>query len=118
MLLAEIQKAYFLDQAITEFDYLATFERDGKVVVLEKFVNWREIICEKHPDALFVILPSGHPGSPFSMIAVPVNPTSRKLKREINRSDWFEGFIHQGKWIAGGESVIELVNLADYNLNL
>ena len=31
---------------------------------------------------------------------------------------WFQGFIHQGKWIAGGNSVDELLDLAQYQHDL
>ena len=49
-------------------------EIDGPVIVLSEGLPWKEIVHESYPDALFVISPSNHPGNPFSMVAVPVDP--------------------------------------------
>lgn len=88
----------------------------GRLLVLEEGCPWKEIVEEDYPSALYVISPSNHPGSPFSMIAVPVKPSSREVKKPIERPDWFKGFIHQGKWIAGGKSVEELTKLAIHSM--
>jgi uncharacterized UPF0160 family protein len=117
VLISQIHSAYFLSQAMYEFDEISNFRKNGLVIVLDKFVDWKEIVCEKYPTALFVISPSAHPGSPFSMIAVPIAANSRKLKKTIHRPTWFLGFVHQAKWIAGGKSVDELLDLAEFNLD-
>jgi len=101
-------------EACDLFDTLASVE--GEVITLSESLPWREIVHERYPDALFVISPSNHPGNPWSMTAVSVTPESRELKQPIERPDWFEGFIHQGKWIAGGSSIEELKKLAAYNV--
>lgn len=86
------------------------------ILVLDKAMNWKEIVHERFPQTLFVIAPSLHPGNPWSLLAVPVSPESRELKQTIERPEWFEGFIHQGKWIAGAESTEELIRLAKENI--
>lgn len=97
------------------FHGIAQLGHHPAVIVLPEFLPWQEIVCADYPDRLFVITPSGHPGNPYSLTAVPVEPGSRELKQPIERPEWFEGFIHQGKWIAGGDSIDQLIQLADYN---
>lgn len=87
----------------------------GNVIVMSEGLPWREIVHENYPEALFVIGPSGHPGNPYSLLAVPVKPESREIKKPIERPEWFKGSIHQGKWIAGGESIEQLEKLAQFN---
>lgn len=89
---------------------------DGLVIVLDSPMPWREIVHEQCPEAVYVIGPSGHPGNPYSLTAVSLTPESRELKKHIDRPEWFSGFIHQGRWIAGGNSVEELLRLAEYNI--
>jgi len=86
--------------------------------ILPEFLSWKEIVHERYPDLRFIILPSAHPTNTLSMIAVPINPQSRKLKLEIERPPWFKGFIHQGKWICGSDSKEELILLAECNLEV
>lgn len=120
--LAEIMIENHIEQAVkfieanNKFVDVAIFSKDDKFIILEEGMPWKEIVHEEYPETLYVISPSNHPGSPFSMIAVPVEPESREVKCPIERPSWFEGFIHQGKWIAGGQSVDELINLAEYNI--
>lgn len=114
MLLKEIVRAEQYLNDIARFDNIAQIE--GEVAVLSESVRWQELVHEKHPNLKFVISPSFHPGSPYTMTAVPVEPSKRKVKIPIERPDWFKGFIHQGQWIAGGQSVTELKKLADFNL--
>lgn len=101
-------------EAKEKFAEIATIENG--IIILAEALPWKEIVHELHPDAMFVIGPSNHPGNPYSMIAVPVEPESREIKRKIERPEWFSEFIHQGKWIAGGSSIEELKRLAQYNL--
>lgn len=103
----EAKVAYYTRK---QFDKVATIQDD--VIVLSESLPWKEIVCERYPGAKYVIAPSVHPGSPYCMVAVPIEPTEREVKKPIERPEWFKGFIHQGKWIAGGESVEELINLA------
>lgn len=93
------------------------FLNDGKVLVLEKKVNWFNIVHDNYSDeVMYVIEPSQHPGSPFSMTALSKNPNTRELKMCIERSPFFKGFIHEKKWISGGQSIDELLKLAYWNL--
>ena len=101
---------------MASIDYDPNYE--GQVIILSEQLPWKEIVHEQHEDTLFVIAPSNHPGSKFSMVAVPVEPDSREVKVQIQRPEWFDGFIHQGKWIAGGNSVKELRQLAWFNITL
>jgi len=112
----EIQFAKDYIDGVAKFDEVA--EVKGDIIVLPENLRWKEIVSEKYPNAKYVISPSFHPGNPFSMIAVPVEPESREVKKPIERPDWFNGFIHQGKWIAGGDSIETLIKLAEYNLQL
>lgn len=87
----------------------------GKYITLKnEFFPWKEFIHNEYPGVKFVIGPSAHPGNPYSLIAVPVSPESREVKCEIERPEWFHGFIHLGKWIAGGD-LEQLVKLAEWN---
>lgn len=113
VLIASIRSAAKFVEAKKKFAQVS--EVRGNVIVMSEGLPWREIVHEQHPDALFVIGPSGHPGNPWSLLAVPVEPESREIKKSIERPEWFKGFIHQGKWIAGGESVEQLERLAQYN---
>lgn len=111
----EIQNAKEYIEGRRKFDALAVVEDD--IIILPENLPWKEIVAEKYPTAKYVISPSSHPGNPFSMIAVPIDPNSREVKKPIERPDWFDGFIHQGKWIAGGDSIDILKRLALFNLN-
>lgn len=116
LLVNAIENAESYIQNKKEFVNIATIM--DKVIILDKAIMWKEIVHEMYPDILFVIHKSNHPGNPYCMIAVSKTPTSRELKINIERPDWFKGFIHQSKWIAGGDSVETLIKLAQYNLNL
>lgn len=106
--------AYFRDAE--RFDQISDFKHD-EIVVMTDGINWKDIVHENYPDLKFIVLPSNHPGNPFSLQAVTIHPKSRECKILIERSDTFDGFIHQGKWIAGGNSPEELVELAEFNLH-
>lgn len=88
---------------------------DDKILIMDEILPWKEIVHEHYPEVCYVVMPSAHPGNPWSMFAVPVNPTSRKIVYPIERSPKFKGFIHEGQWIAGADTKEELVNLARYN---
>jgi len=93
-------------------DVIAAAPVWGFVLELPKFVPWHEYDCANLPDVRFVLLPSAHPGSTHSLQAVPVEPGSRELKQPIERPAGYEGFIHEGKWIAGGsrDQLLELAS--------
>lgn len=110
----EIRAAQRHVENVRAFDDVADVH--GEIIILSRHIAWKEIVAEKHPNAKFVIAPSSHPGSPFSLLAVPVEPDSREVKVPIERPSYFDGFIHQGKWIAGGDSIKTLLRLATYNL--
>ena len=116
ILKSHIRQAGKFMEACDMFDTVATIQE--QVITLSEGLPWKEIVHERHPKALFVISPSNHPGNPWSMIAVPVDPESREVKKPIERPEWFSGFIHQGKWIAGGSSLEELLRLAEWNISL
>lgn len=113
VIISAIDSATKYIKDVDRFDEIA--EIQGTVIVLPEPVSWKRIVCERFPNTLFVISPSGHPGNKYSMIAVPVSPDSRELKRSIERPEWFSGFIHQGKWIAGSNEIDELLKLAEFN---
>lgn len=115
VLIKSIYSALDYIKAKNKFAQVAQLE--GSVIILSEGLPWKEIVHESHQDAMFVISPSNHPGNPYSMVAVPVDPEKREIKKAIERPDWFTGFIHQGKWIAGGESVEQLKKLALFNLD-
>ena len=113
ILRSHIRSAAKFMEACDMFDAVAKVQ--GQIITLSEGLPWREIVHERYPDVLYIISPSNHPGNPWSMTAVTVKPESRECKRPIERPDWFTGFIHQGKWIAGGSSIEELKKLAAYN---
>lgn len=104
------------DYVVAKKEFAEISEIDGKIAVLSKHIMWREIVDELHPELHFVITPSSHPGNPYSLTAVGKNLKTREVKTPIERPDWFKGFIHQGKWIAGGNSIEEMKKLAEHNL--
>lgn len=91
-----------------EFKAISIIE--GEVLTLEKFVPWKEIVHNNYPQVKFVISPGTQ--SPYQLLGVPVEPQSRELKQPIERPDWFEGFIHGGKFIAGCDSLEQAQKLA------
>jgi len=114
VLLNTIDAAASFISAQDQFEALATvLETDsgGEIITLEHYVPWKEIVCERYPMALYVVCPSSHPGSPWSLLAVPEHPASRSLKHPIQRVAWFDGFIHDGKFIAGCQSKEEAIRL-------
>lgn len=116
VLIGQIQQAKKFIEAKHKFAEIAEIKFAGKVIVINENLPWREIVHEQCPEALFVISPSNHPGNPYSLTSVSTSPESRDLKKQIERPGWFTGFIHQGKWIAGGESIEQLENLALENI--
>lgn len=113
---SEIKQAAKFFDTLVKFEDIADFTETGKIVILDKHLPWREIVHEYFPNVLFAIVPSSHPGAPWSLIARSVAPNSRELMQPIERPKWFDGFIHQGKWIAGCKNVKEAVSLALHNL--
>lgn len=114
ILVSEIKSAAKFFEDAERFGAIS--DKVGATIILSEHCDWKEIVAERYPDAKFVIAPSAHPGNPFSLLAVPVDPERREIKITIERPDWFTGFIHQGKWIAGGKSVEELMQLSLFNL--
>lgn len=47
------------------FDAIA--EVEGDVITLKEPCRWKEIVSERYPNALYVVSPSAHPGSPYSI---------------------------------------------------
>jgi uncharacterized UPF0160 family protein len=93
--------------------------QDGKVLVMREFCPWQEIVHEKYPKAQIIIFPSPRPESPWAVQMVPAKPGARTFRNDhigIQRPEGFEGFIHQGKFIAGCASFEEAMNLALFNL--
>lgn len=99
-------------------DFERIVEVENQVAVIPRPLKWQKIVGEPHYYYIvYVISPSSHPGNPYSMTAVSKNLNSREVKLPIERPEFFKGFIHQGKWIAGAETIQELKDLANYNLN-
>lgn len=92
---------------------------DNGVAIFENSIQWEKLVHEHNKTnenkIYFVIMPSLRPENKYVMISVPVYPGSRKLIYPIERPEWFSGFIHNGKWIAGGDSLDELFDVADYS---
>jgi uncharacterized UPF0160 family protein len=84
------------------------------IIVLSEHVPWRTIVHNRYPDVLYVITPSSHPGSKYSMMATTITPDSRECRKPIERIR-FDGFIHEGKWIAGHDELNKLIRLAKDN---
>lgn len=82
---------------------------NGDIAVLSKDLPWQELLPA---EINWIVSPSRHPGNPWSLFARPVEPFSRELRYPIERPDWFTGFIHNGKWIAGAETSDQAVALA------
>lgn len=88
-----------------------------RIGILDKHFPWQEIVHSRCPDLLYLITPSTHPGGKYQLLAVTESPESRIVKHPIERSEEFTEFIHQGKWIAGSNSIESLEKLAIYNIN-
>ena len=114
LLISSIRAAAKFVETEKRFSQIADITED--IIVLSEHVPWKEIVHENYPTAKFIIAPSGHPGNPWSLLAVPVEPESRIVKIPIRRPEWFAGFIHQGRWIAGGDDADELRQVAKYSM--
>jgi uncharacterized UPF0160 family protein len=86
------------------------------VAIIPKQLRWKRWVNTHYPALNYVIIPSHHPGSKWALVAVAPDLFSREVKIPIERPDWFKGFIHQGKWIAGSNDKSLLIELADYNI--
>lgn len=116
LIVSEVLK--FNDNEKSKEDFERLHEKySNEVIILKKQCAWKEIVHERYPSVLYIIAPSSHPGSPFCLLATPVHPTSRQLKKQIEKPTWFNGFLHNGKFIAGSDSINELIKLAEYNVN-
>lgn len=111
-LIHEIAAAKKFLAGVEKFESIV--EVEGTLLILSEYVAWQEVVEKKYPDALYIITPSSHPENPVSLTAVPVKAGSRELKQPIERPDWFDKFIHQGKWIAGCDSLEQAKKLAAY----
>lgn len=78
-------------EAKEEFNKYTTY--DGKLAILNDNLQWYGVVPE---GVLYVIEPSNHPGSKFSMTAVAKKEGSRDVKMLIGRSPDFKEFIHEG----------------------
>lgn len=114
---------YHIKGAAKYFEYLDKFEEvadfleDGKLIVLREPIPWISIVVDKYPEALFVIMPSNHPGNAFQMQAVPIHAGTRRVHMEIDAPDGWEYFVHQGRWIAGAPTEEDLIHLASFNIH-
>lgn len=109
-----VHDAYQYFHDVARFSEVVSF--DGGVAVSKESIKWRRIVHDKYPKVKFFIQPSNHPGSKYAMMCVTEHPSSRKNIIDIERPEWFDGFIHQGKWIAGSDDVDELVRLGRWNI--
>lgn len=117
LLKKEILKWASIGQACENFVNKAQI-KPGYAVLSEQ-MNWKNAVHEHNLKAsvklLYVVLPSYGHGNSHCLMAVPERPSGRRLLRPIERPDWFEGFIHNGKFIAGG-TFGEMCRLAEHNL--
>ena len=94
----------------------------GALGFLRKSLAWEEVVHSGEipwtSDLRYMVMPSTHPGSTWTMVAVSKGLNTREVHLPIERSPEFTGFIHDGKWIAGSDSKIKLFKLAEYNLKL
>ncbi len=89
---------------------------NNDIITLTEGIAWKEVVDLDFPSAKFIILPSNHPSNPYMLQAIPVKLGSREVKVTIERPEWFTEFIHQGKWIAGSDSIRSLTQLALYSI--
>lgn len=115
LLVSKIRAAARYFQMVDGFEEKVDFVTP-KIVQLKEGFPWKRIFHDEYPDVVYVVAPSNHPGSDFSLTAVTTEPHLRTCKIPIERPSWFSGFIHQGKWIAGSNSVEELLSLAQFNI--
>lgn len=99
-----------------KFDETAKFQT-SEIVILNTNLRWRSHVRKNYPEVKFVITPSSHPKSKFILLARRINPKHRNLIVPIIEIPGFKGNIHLGKFIAGAETVEELVKLAQYSLD-
>lgn len=102
-------------KSIENFNSLFTV--DGNIGILSKYCNYTKKVHTDYPDIYYVIHPSNHPGGLYSMVAIPKKLGRREVKLPIERPEWFKEFIHNGKWIAGSNTVEELIKLAKFNID-
>lgn len=111
-----LRQAYAILADTKSFKEKAKFYLNGTTVVIEEYIPSLDYILQEYPDVLYVITVSSHPNNKYSMLAVKKNPKTRELRKTIERPNWFEGFIHLGKWIAGSNDIEELLRLAEFNV--
>lgn len=88
---------------LEQFEEIATYDAETQTIHLPKQMQgWQEMAAEIYSDALYIFGPSAFPDkdNPFSLLAVPVQPGRRELKKPIERPDGWVKFIHAGKFIA------------------
>lgn len=112
-----IEAINFIETTHTFYHGLEVRE-SGQILILPKSMPWKEIVEEEFEKALFVISPSTHVESKYSLQSVTFTAKSRKPIIAIERPKFFSRFIHVGKWIAGSDDKEELVKLALYNMGL
>ena len=120
LLIQIVNESVEVEQIAYDFFEKYNIDPGDEIAVVTDSINWRvlpEILARTPTRLKYVILPSAHPGNPFCMVALPVNPNTRRLKLPILRPTWFEGFIHNGQFIAGADSVETLRQLATFNLD-
>lgn len=111
-----ISNAYRYTDSVNKFDSIIE-KISTHIIYLPEYLPWKEIVRENYPDVMFVITKSSHIEGEFALNAVPVHPAKRDLLIPIERPEWFKGFIHAGKFIAGCKSIEEAIDLANWNGN-
>ena len=110
--------------------YAATYDARGyilgseivedHILLLEKGVPWRSVVHElnesRERSIYYVIAPSDHPGNKYSLIAVTSTLGGRDSIKPIERLGGFKDFIHNNKFIAGSNSIEDLIKLGKLNL--
>lgn len=90
---------------------------DGKILVLDKYVPWQDVVIEQMPEVLYVVFPSARGG--YNVQTVPDAPGSfngRKLfpTKWLGNPDASLGmtFCHPGNFLLATETLEQAVNCA------
>lgn len=93
---------------------------ENNIAIVNQSIRWRTICYEHNKNndekIYFIIMPSLRPENKWTMFAMPVKPGSRKLIHPIENYEGFDGFVHNGKWIAASNDLESLRKLAEYSL--
>ena len=100
-----------------ELDVMNSKVIDGKILVLDRYMPWQDVVVEQMPEILFVVFPSNRGG--YNVQTVPDAPGSfngRKLfpREWLGNPDKSLGmtFCHPGNFLLATETLDQSVNCA------